>query len=109
MNGQDLFAEQIKAYNSMEASNKNALDKDIECADYIRMYDIALRQTVLKLRSEGIQASIVEKVAKGDEEVAELKFKASVAEAEARAAKENINIKKKIFDSMEATKKRELG
>ena len=68
-----------------------------------------LAQKMLVLREEGKQASIVEKLAKGIPEVAELKFKSDVAEAEARASKENINIKKKIFDSLEATKKRELG
>ena len=109
MNGQDLQAEQMKAYKSMEDSNKNAHEKDIEMAEAIRQYDIALGQKILQLRADGIQASIVEKVAKSEPDIAELKFKATVAEAEARASKENINIKKKIFDSLEATKKRELG
>ena len=109
MNGQDLQIEQNKAYKSMEESNKNALEKDVETAEYTKQYDIALGQKILQLRSEGVQASIVEKIARSDEEIADIKFKASVAEAEARASKENINIKKKIFDSLEATKKRELG
>ena len=109
MNGQDLQIEQNKAYKSMEESNKNAHEKDIEMAEAIRQYDIALGQKILQLRADGIQASIVEKVAKSDPDIAELKFIATVAEAEARASKENINIKKKIFDSLEATKKRELG
>ena len=109
MNGQELFEEQMKAYKSMEESNRNAHAKDLEMAEHIRTYDIKLGQKILQLRSEGVQASIVEKVAKSDPEIAEIKFKASVCEAESRAAKENINIKKKIFDSLEATKKRELG
>lgn len=109
MNGQDIQIEQNKAYESMEKSNKIALEKDIETAEHTRQYDIALGQKILQLRSEGVQASIVEKIARSDEDVADIKFNASVSEAEARAAKENINIKKKIFDSLEATKKRELG
>lgn len=109
MNGQDLQEEQNKAYKSMEESNKNAHAKDIEMAEAIRQYDIALGQKILELRAEGIQASIVEKVAKGKPEIADIKFMAESAEAQARASKENINIKKKIFDSLEATKKRELG
>ena len=109
MNGQDLQIEQNKAYKSMEESNRKALEKDIETAEYTRQYDIALGQKILQLRSEGVQASIVEKIARSDEEIADIKFNASVAEAEARASKENVNIKKKIFDSLEATKKRELG
>ena len=109
MNGQDLQIQQNKAYESMEASKKAAKEKEIETAEHIRQYDIALGQKILQLRSEGIQASIVEKVAKGDPHIAEIRFKASVCEAESRAAKENINIKKRVFDSLEATKKRELG
>ena len=48
-----------------------------------------------------MQASIVEKVAKGDEDIAQIKFEAGLAEASARASKENINIKKKVFESIE--------
>lgn len=109
MNGQDIQIEQNKAYESMEKSNKKAHKKDLEMAEYVRQYDIALGQKILQLRTEGVQASIVEKVAKSDPQIADIKFNASVCEAESRAAKENINIKKKIFDSLEATKKRELG
>lgn len=109
MNGQELQIEQNKAYQSMEDSNKNAHEQELQMAEYNRQYDIKLGQKILSLRSEGVQASIVEKVAKSDPDIAELKFKAAVSEAEARASKENINIKKKIFDSLEATKKRELG
>ena len=109
MNGQELMEEQMKAYRSMEESKKTAREKDVECAEYTKQYDIALAQKMLTLRAEGTLGSMVEKVAKGDPEVAELKFKAAVAEAEAKAARENINIKKRIYDSIEATMKRELG
>lgn len=107
--GYDLEHEQITAYKAMEKSNKEAFDQDKEKAEYEKQYDIALGQKILVLREDGVQASIVEKVAKSDPDIAELKFKANVCEASARASKENINIKKKLFDSIEATKKRELG
>ena len=107
MNGQDIEIAQMKAYKSMEESNKNALEKDIETAEHIKEYEMELAKEMVRLRADGTPASMVERVARGS--VAEIKFNASVAEAEARASKENINIKKKIFDSLEATKKRELG
>lgn len=109
MDGQELFVQQNEAHKSMEESNKNAYNKDLEKAEYEKQYDIALGQKILTLRSEGVQAAIVEKIAKSDPSIADLKFKAAVCEASARASKENINIKKKVFDSLEATKKRELG
>ena len=107
MTGQDIFEEQIKAYKSMEESNIKALNKDIETAEWIRKYDVGVASKMMEYRLAGHPASMVEKLAKGD--CADIKYNASVCEAEARAAKENINIKKKIFDSLEATKKRELG
>lgn len=109
MNGQDLEMAQQKAYKSMEESNKNALEKDKEKAKYDEQYEVALQKEMLVLRTDGNPVSMVEKLAKGKPEIAHLKFLSAVAEAEARASKENINIKKKIFDSLENTKKRELG
>ena len=109
MNGQDLEMAQQKAYKSMEESNKNALEKDKEKAGYDEKYEVALQKEMLVLRTDGNPVSMVEKLAKGKPEIAHLKFLSAVAEAEARASKENINIKKKIFDSLENTKKRELG
>ena len=54
MNGQDIQIEQNKAYESMEKSNKKAHEKDLEMAEHIRQYDIALGQKILQLRSEGM-------------------------------------------------------
>lgn len=109
MNGQDLQIEQNKAYKSMEESKDEALKKEKEMAEHIRQYEMKLAVKMFSLRTDGHPASMVERMAKGDPEIADLKFKATVAEAEAKSARENINIKKRIFDSLEATKKRELG
>lgn len=107
--GYDIFNEQIQAYKAMEKSNKEAYEQDKNKAEYDKEYEIALAKRMLMLREEGYQASIIEKLAKGSPEIAEIKFQSACCEASARAAKENINIKKKLFDSIEATKKRELG
>lgn len=109
MNGQELQIEQYAAYQDMETSNKKAFENDVLKAEREKQYDMALGKKILELRAEGVQASIVEKIAKSDPDIANLKFDAAVAEATARAAKEKINIRKKLFDSLEATKKRELG
>ena len=91
MNGQDLFEEQFSAYQSMENSNDLALEYDMEKAECDEQYDIALAEKMMTLRLEGKPASIVEKLAKGDPEVAHIKYLSSVAEAKARANKENIS------------------
>ena len=109
MNGQDLEIAQTEAYKSMENSNDLALEYDTQKAELDEQYEIALAEKMFALRLNGQPVSMVEKLAKGDSEVAHIKYLASVAEANARANKENINLKKKMFDSLEATKKRELG
>ena len=107
--GYDMFLEQKKAFKSMEKSNNIAYEKDIEKAGHDKDYEIELAKKILLLREDGMQVAIVEKVAKGDPDIAQIKLQSALCEAESRAAKENINIKKKLFDSIEATKKRELG
>jgi len=109
MNGQDLEIIQQKMHKSMEDSNLNAFEQENLYHEKIRDYEIAVSKKIMELRAEGVQASIVEKVAKGDPPIAQLKFEAGLADASARASKENINIKKKVFESIENTKKRELG
>ena len=93
----------------MEESKDIAKEKEIESAEYTKQYDIKLSQKMVMLRENGTLGSMVKDVAKGDPEIAELKFQSRVADAVASAARENIQIKKRVFDSIEATKKRELG
>ena len=109
MTGQDLEIIQQKLRDSMENSNMNAFEQENQYHEKIRDYEVELAKKILELRADGMQISIVEKVAKGDPHIAQLKFEAGLAEASARASKENINIKKKVFESIENTKKRELG
>lgn len=109
MNGQELEILQSQLRKSMEDSNLNAYEQENLYHEKIRDYEVALAKKIMLLREDGLQASIVEKVARGDEAIAQIKFEAGLAEASARASKENINIKKKVFESIENTKRRELG
>lgn len=76
-------------------------------AERTRDYRIALRQKILMLREEGYQISIIEKLAKGDEEVADLELQMNLAETLYKASQENIMIMKKMLDSVEADIARE--
>ena len=109
MNGQDLEIIQKKLRKSMEDSNLNAFEQDNLHHEKIRDYEVALSAEIMMLQEKGVKASVVKDVARGIPEVAQLKFEAGLAESSARASKENINIKKKVFESIENTKKRELG
>lgn len=109
MNGQDIEIIQQNLRKSMEDSNMNAYEQDNIYHEKIRDYEVEVAKKIMELREEGVQASIVEKVAKGYPPIAQLKFEAGLAESSSRASKENINIKKKVFESIENTKRRELG
>ena len=109
MNGQDLEIIQQNLRKSMEDSNLNAYEQENIYHEKIRDYEVELAKRIMELQEEGVKTSVVKDVAKGHPPIAELKFEAGLAESSARASKENINIKKKVFESIENTKKRELG
>lgn len=72
-------------------------------AEAARNYDIALAAKMLTLKVEGMPTTILEKIAKGDKVIADLKFKVAVAEAIARSCKEamdNIKIAVQSYQSI---------
>ena len=98
MDGQSVFAERDKIKASLNESLKRAYDSGIKYAEKNRAYRIALAQ----------QISIIEKVARGDEDVAQAEFDMISAEVSYRASNENIMAKKKELESVEADIKREF-
>ena len=108
MDGQSVFAERDKIKASLNESLKRAYDSGIKYAEKNRAYRIALAQQILKLKAEGMQISIIEKVARGDEDVAQAEFDMISAEVSYRASNENIMAKKKELESVEADIKREF-
>lgn len=109
ISGQELFAERERIKSSLETSLKRAYDNGVEMAEKTRLYRILLAQKVLELKAEGVQISIIEKIAKGAEEVSRAEFDMNVAEVKYRASNENIMAQKKLFESIESDIKRELG
>lgn len=107
VSGQELFVERERIKNSLETSLKRAYENGLEMAEKTREYRIALREEVLRLRVEGMAISIVEKVAKGAEPVANAEFEMMVAEVKYKASNENIMAQKKLYESIEADIKRE--
>lgn len=105
--GQELFRvrERIKA--SLETSLKRAYENGISAAEKTRTYRIALAQKMLELKEQGVQISILEKLAKGSEQVSRAEFEMNVAEVKYTASKENIMAQKKLLDSIEDDIKRE--
>lgn len=108
VSGQELYAERERIKNSLATSLKRAYDNGIDMAEKTRIYRILLAQKVLELKAEGTQISIIEKIARGAEDVAEAEFNMMVAEVSYRASNENIMAQKKLFDSIEEDIRREL-
>lgn len=107
VSGQELFAERERIKNSLERSLTRAYDNGIEAAEKTRNYRILLAQKILELKADGQAISIIDKIAKGDEAVAEAEFEMNVAEVKYKASNENIMAQKKLYDSIEADIKRE--
>lgn len=108
ISGQELFAERERIKNSLERSLSRAYDNGIEAAEKTRTYRILVAQKILALKAEGQAISIIDKIAKGDEAVAQAEFEMNVAEVKYKASNENIMAQKKLYDSIEADIKREF-
>lgn len=109
ISGQELFAERERIKTSLETSLKRSYENGVEMAEKTRDYRCVLAEEILQLKADGIQISIVEKVAKGSEAVAQAEFEMIVAEVKYRASNENIMAQKKLFDSIEEDIRRELA
>ena len=107
VSGQELFAERDRIKKRLDNSLQRAYDNGIEAAEMTKIYRIKLRQAILMLKADGMAISIIDKIAKGDEEVAEAEFNMNVADVKYKASLENIMAQKKLFESIEADIKRE--
>ena len=72
-------------------------------------YRIALAKEFLRLRAEGEKVTIMGDLARGKEEIAELKFQRDIAETLYDSAKEAIMIYKKQIDTLMTIYKAEWG
>ena len=107
ISGQELFAERDRIKKSLDGSLLKAYENGLEASEKNRIYRMMLSQKIMELKAEGMPISIIEKVARGDESVAEAEFEKNVAEVKYRASNENIMAQKKLFESIEADIKRE--
>ena len=109
ISGQELFIQRARIKSSLETSLQRAYENGIDAAEKTRLYRIVLAQKMLELKEQGIQISILEKLAKGSEQVSRAEFEMNVAEVKYAASKENIMAQKKLLDSIEDDIKREYA
>lgn len=107
MSGQELYLQREEIKKSLNRSMTKMHENGSEWAEKTRLYRIALSQKIMCLKDDGCQISIIDKVAKGDEEIAQKEFEMNLAEVSYKASQENIMVQKKLLDSIEEDIKRE--
>lgn len=87
----ELYLELQRLQNDLQASVKFLRKTGQAYAQAERDYKVRLSQEVLKLKDEGMKATLINVYVYGVREVADLRFKRDVAEVTYRANQENIN------------------
>jgi len=107
MDGTELM-QQIEHYTGL--LNKAVPEfkkRGIETARTEKDYRIALRSEFLRLKAEGEKVTIMSDLARGKEDIAELKMQRDIADTLYKSAQEAINIYKKNIDTLMAIYKAE--
>ncbi|NDV46283.1 hypothetical protein D0T49_04425 [Paludibacter sp. 221] len=101
----ELFSLQRQLIASIGQLKKNGS----AFAEAERDYKVALNKTVLKLRSDGMAATLIALVVYGEKEVAEYRFKRDVAKTIYETNQEHINATKLNIRIIESQISREWG
>ena len=107
MSGQTLYEQRDEIKKSLHRSMEKMYSNGVNYAEKTKEYRTILAQTILVLKSNGMQISILDKVAKGQEQVAQAEFEMMTAEVLYKSSQENIMLQKKLLDSVEEEIKRE--
>jgi len=89
--GQSLQIAKEKKLKQLDDTIRALVPLATKSAEAKRSYRISYQKELLRLKADGTQATIIESVCKGNEEIAKLEFDCSVAEANYDCAKENVN------------------
>lgn len=90
----DIINEIQDTYEELRGAVNTLADKGREKAKAEQDYRVILKQESLKLKSEGMSVTLIDKVVYGYDEVADARFKRDVAEVMYANAIERINMLK---------------
>lgn len=105
----DLYSELQAKTRQLDASIKQLRVNGTAYAQAEKEYKIRLRKECLELRNHGEAIGMIDKIAYGIPEVAELRFNRDVAEAVYKANQEAINSTKLQMRLIESQLQREWG
>lgn len=105
----DLWSEIQGKTHQLDTCIKMLRRSGTDFAEAERAYKVKLRETCLRLRSEGMAVGMIDKTCYGESEVAKLRFERDVAESVYRANMEAINSIKLQLRLIDAQLSREWG
>lgn len=105
----DLLNELNSKLKDLDISIKSLRKTGSEYAEAYTKYRVALAQELLKLKKEGYAITLAGDIARGNQEIAHLKFQEISKEAIYKANLESINALKLHIKIIEGQIERELG
>ena len=105
----ELWEQIEQKIKELDVSVKSLRKTGTEFAEAERNYKQKLREEALKLKSEGMAVTLLDKVIYGVPEVANLRFKRDVCEAVYQANQESINVLKLNIRILEGQLNRDWG
>lgn len=103
----DPISEVFRKSEMLEVALSESGKRGKALAEAERAYRVSLAQKMLTLRDEGYPATLIGDLARGDKEVARLKFDRDCAEAVYESSREAINVYKKEIDVLREQIERE--
>lgn len=101
MKPDDIMKAMVGACRKLSDKTEDYQNLQQKRAEAERLYNIAFASKVLELKGKEA-ATLIPKLAAGDEKVADLKFKMDVAEAVARACKESMEALKTAINTYQS-------
>lgn len=105
----ELWEEIINIKVILEKSVAELKERGIAMAKTEKDYRVKLAHRTLVLRNEGYPVTVLGDIVRGEEEVAELRYKRDVAEALYKSCLEGINVYKLNLKILESQYQREWG
>ena len=94
----DPISEVWRRAEMLDVALKESKARGIAGAEAKKVYQIELAKKMVTLRESGYPAAMVPELARGDPEVAKLRFEKDCSEVVYESAKEAINVYKKQID-----------
>lgn len=94
----DPISEVWRRAEMLEVALKECKTRGQAAADAEREYRIRLAEKILTLRESGLPATLIGDVARGDKEIARLKFERDCSKVVYENAQEAVNVYKKQID-----------